>query len=155
VRGIEEDVLPTTQRHGMGTLTYSPLAGGWLSGRWRKDAAGTPTSAARPTARFDMSTPANQRKLDIVEDLAQLAEQTGITLIELAIAFVLNHPGVTSAIVGPRTMQQLESYLPAADTTLSTDVLDRIDELVAPGVTLNPADNSYGDHTLTAAARRR
>jgi aryl-alcohol dehydrogenase-like predicted oxidoreductase len=155
VRGIEEDVLPATLRYGMGTLTYSPLAGGWLSGRWRKDAAGTPTSAARPSARFDMSSPANQRKLDIVEELAQLAEQTGITLIELAIAFVLNHPGVTSAIVGPRTMEQLESYLPAADITLPTEVLDRIDQLVAPGVTLNPDDNSYGDHTLTPAARRR
>src|SRR5918912_3778203 len=155
VRGIEEDVLPTTQRYGMGTLTYSPLAGGWLSGRWRKDAAGTPSSAARPSARFDMSLPDNQRKLDIVEDLAQLAEQTGISLIEMAIAFVLNHPGVTSAIVGPRTMEQLESYLPAADITLPTEVLDRIDELVAPGVTVNPVDNSYDDHTLTPAARRR
>jgi aryl-alcohol dehydrogenase-like predicted oxidoreductase len=155
VRGIEEDVLPATLRYGMGTLTYSPLAGGWLSGRWRKDAAGTPTSAARPSARFDMSSPANQRKLDIVEELAQLAEQTGITLIELAIAFVLNHPGVTSAIVGPRTMEQLESYLPAADITLSTDVLDRIDGLVPPGVTVNPDDNSYGAHELTAEARRR
>ena len=155
VRGIEEDVLPTTQRHGMGTLTYSPLAGGWLSGRWRKNAAAAPTSSARPSARFDLSSPANQRKLDIVEDLAQLAEQTGITLIEMAIAFVLNHPGVTSAIVGPRTMEQLESYLPAADIALSAEVLDRIDKLVAPGVTLNPDDNSYGDHTLTPAARRR
>jgi aryl-alcohol dehydrogenase-like predicted oxidoreductase len=155
VRSIEHDVLPTTQRHGMGTLTYSPLAGGWLSGRWRKDAAAAPTSAARAGARFDMSRPANQRKLDIVEELAQLAEQTGMTLIEMAVAFVLNHPGVTSAIVGPRTMEQLESYLPAADIALSTDVLDRIDELVAPGVTLNPDDNSYGDHELTAAARRR
>jgi aryl-alcohol dehydrogenase-like predicted oxidoreductase len=155
VRGIEEDVLPTTQRYGMGTLTYSPLAGGWLSGRWRKDAAGTPTSAARPSARFDMDSPANQRKLDIVEELAQLAEQTGITLIELAIAFAINHPGVTSAIVGPRTMEQLESYLPAADITLSADVLDRIDQLVAPGVTVNPDDNSYGAHELSVTARRR
>jgi aryl-alcohol dehydrogenase-like predicted oxidoreductase len=155
VRGIEEDVLPTTQRHGMGTLTYSPLAGGWLSGRWRKDAAGSPTSSARPGARFDMSSPANQRKLDVVEELAQLAEQSGMSLIEMAIAFVINHPGVTSAIVGPRTMEQLESYLPAAEITLSTEVLDRIDELVAPGVTLNPDDNSYGAHELTVAARRR
>src|SRR4051794_35605619 len=155
VRGIEEDVLSTTQRYGMGTLTYSPLAGGWLSGRWRKDGAVTPTSRARPRARFDMSRQENQRKLDIVEDLAQLAQQSGMTLIELAIAFVINHPGVTSAIVGPRTMEQLESYLPAADITLSTEVLDRIDELVAPGVTLNPDDNSYGDHTLTPVARRR
>ena len=155
VRGIEEDVLPTTQRHGMGTLTYSPLAGGWLSGRWRKDAASTPTSAARPGARFDMSIPANQRKLDIVEDLAQLAEQAGMPLIELAIAFVINHPGVTAAIVGPRTMEQLQSYLPAAETTLSADILDHIDEIVAPGVTINPDDNSYGTHELTIGARRR
>lgn len=155
VRGIEADVLPTTQRYGMGTLTYSPLSGGWLSGRWRKDGAGAPTSSARPRARFDMSTPANQRKLDAVEDLAVLAEQAGMTLIELAIAFVVRHPGVTSAIVGPRTMEQLESYLPAAEITLTTDVLDRIDEIVAPGVTLNPDDHSYGAHELTPAARRR
>ncbi len=155
VRGIEEDVLPTTLRHGLGTLTYSPLAGGWLSGRWRKDAASSPASAARPNARFDMSSPANQRKLEIVEELAQLAEQGDMTLITMAIAFVLNHPGVTSAIVGPRTMEQLESYMPAADLTLSADVLNRIDELVAPGVTLNPDDNSYGDHELKPAARRR
>jgi aryl-alcohol dehydrogenase-like predicted oxidoreductase len=155
VRGIEEDVLPATLRHGMGTLTYSPLAGGWLSGRWRKNAASSPASAARPNARYDMSSPANQRKLDIVEQLAQLAEKSGLTLITMAIAFALSHPGVTSAIVGPRTMEQLESYLPAADVTLPADVLDRIDELVAPGVTLNPDDNSYGDHELKPAARRR
>ena len=155
VRGIEEDVLPTVQRHGMGTLTYSPLGGGWLSGRWRKGAASAPTSSARPSARFDMTSPANQRKLDIVEELARLAEQSGMTLIELAIAFVINHPGVTAAIVGPRTMEQLESYLPAADITLASDVLDRIDKIVAPGVTVNPDDNSYGAHELTAQARRR
>ncbi len=155
VRGIEEDVLPTTLRHGMGTLVYSPLSGGWLSGRWRKDAAGKPTSSARPSARFDMSSPANQRKLDVVEELALLAEKEGLTLIELALAFVLNHPGVTSAIVGPRTMEQLESQLPAAEVRLSAAVLDRIDELVAPGVTLNPDDNSYGAAELTAQARRR
>jgi aryl-alcohol dehydrogenase-like predicted oxidoreductase len=155
VRGIEEDVLPTTQRHGMGTLTYSPLAGGWLSGKWRKDTAPTPTSAARPSARFDMTSAANQQKLEIVDTLAQVAEEAGITLVELAIAFVINHPGVTSAIVGPRTMQQLVSQLPAADVTLPVEVLDRIDEVVAPGVTLNPDDNSYGAGELTPPARRR
>ncbi|MFJ3404477.1 aldo/keto reductase [Promicromonospora sp. NPDC090134] len=155
VRGIEEDVLPTVRRHGMGTLTYSPLSGGWLSGRWRKGSASSPTSSARPGARFDMSSPANQRKLDVVEQLALLAEEAGMTLIELAIAFVINHPGVTSAIVGPRTMEQLESYLPATDVTLTPDVLDRIDELVAPGVTMNPDDNSYGAHELTPAELRR
>jgi aryl-alcohol dehydrogenase-like predicted oxidoreductase len=102
-----------------------------------------------------MSSPANQRKLEIVEEVARLAEQGDMTLISLAIAFVLNHPGVTSAIVGPRTMEQLESYLPAADLTLPADVLDRIDKLVAPGVTLTPDHNSYGDHELKPAARRR
>lgn len=155
VRGVEEDVLPTARRHGMGILTYSPLAGGWLSGRWRKDAVSSPTSSARPPARFDMSSPANQRKLDVVEELAVLAEEIGIGLIELAIAFVIRHPAVTSAIIGPRTMEQLESQLPAADVALSTDVLDRIDALVAPGVTLNPDDNSYGVGELAPEALRR
>jgi aryl-alcohol dehydrogenase-like predicted oxidoreductase len=155
VRGIEEDVLPTTQRYGMGTLVYSPLSGGWLTGRWRKGAPGAPTSAARPSARFDMSSPANQRKLDVVEELALLADQSGLSMIDLALAWVINHPGVTSAIIGPRTMEQLESQLPAADVTLSTEILDRVDELVAPGVTLNPDDNSYGAAELIPAARRR
>ncbi|MEU7560246.1 aldo/keto reductase [Streptomyces eurythermus] len=155
VRGIEEDVLPTVRRHGMGTLTYSPLAGGWLSGRYRKNATEGPASAARPQARFDMSTPANQRKLDAVEQLAVLAEKAGLTLSELAVAFVINHPGVTSAIIGPRTMEQLEAFLPAADITLSPDILDAIDEIVTPGVTVNPVDNSYGDFELRADQRRR
>ena len=155
VRGIETDVLPTAQRHGMGILTYSPLGGGWLSGRWRAGNHATPTSSARPKARFDMTSEANQRKLEIAESLAQLAEQQGMTLIDLAIAFVINHPAVTAAIIGPRTMEQLESQLTGADVTLSTDILDRIDELVAPGVTVNPDDNSYGEAELTPAARRR
>jgi len=155
VRGIEQDVLPTTERYGMGTLSYSPLAGGWLSGKWRKDAAPVPTSANRPSARFDMSTVANQQKLEVVDALAGIAEDAGITLIELAIAFVINHPAITSAIIGPRTMEQLESQISAADITLGTDTLDRIDELVAPGVTINPDDNSYGTTELAPAARRR
>jgi aryl-alcohol dehydrogenase-like predicted oxidoreductase len=155
VRGIEEDVLPTVQRHGMGTLVYSPLSGGWLTGRWRKGAPGTPTSAARPGARFDMSTPANQRKLDVVEELAQLAEKSGMTMIELALAWAINHPGVTSAIIGPRTMEQLESQLSSVHVTLDTEILDRVDELVAPGVTLNADDNSYGAAELTPQGRRR
>jgi aryl-alcohol dehydrogenase-like predicted oxidoreductase len=155
VRGIETDVLPTTLRHGMGTLTYSPLSGGWLSGAWGRDS--TPTSPARRalTARFDMSLPENQRKLDVVTELTRLADDAGLTVIELAIGFVIRHPGVTSAIIGPRTMAQLESQLPAADVTLADDILNRIDELVAPGVTINPEDNSYGTAELTASARRR
>ena len=121
VRRIEDDILPTCQRHGMGVLSYSPLTGGWLSGRWRKDSGQQASSrASRLPERFDLSQPANQRKLDAVEALAQLADDTGITLIQMAIAFVLNHPGITSAIIGPRTMDQLEGQLAAADVVLGT-----------------------------------
>jgi aryl-alcohol dehydrogenase-like predicted oxidoreductase len=155
VRGIEQDVLPTTQRYGMGTLSYSPLAGGWLSGKWRKDAPPVPTSANRPSARFDMSTAANQQKLEVVDALGRMADDLGITLIEMAIAFAITHPGITSAIIGPRTTEQLESQLGAAEVTLSTETLDRIDELVAPGETINPDDNSYGTVELAPSARRR
>jgi aryl-alcohol dehydrogenase-like predicted oxidoreductase len=155
VRGIELDVLPTVQRHGMGILTYSPLAGGWLSGTWTSDS--TPTSPARQrlVARFDMSLPENQRKLQATEQLAQVADDADISLIELAIAFVVNHPAVTSAIIGPRTMEQLDSQLPAADVVLDPATLDRIDQIVRPGVNLNPADTSYGEQVLQPALRRR
>jgi aryl-alcohol dehydrogenase-like predicted oxidoreductase len=102
-----------------------------------------------------MSLPENQRKLEAVEQLAQVAEDAGLSLIELAIAFVVNHPAVTSAIIGPRTMEQLEGQLPAADARLDAATLDRIDEIVRPGVTINPEDNSYGTAELEPAARRR
>ncbi len=156
VRAIEADVLPTCRRHGMGVLSYSPLTGGWLSGRWRKHTGQQSSSrAGRLPERFDLSQPANQRKLDAVEELAQLAEQTGITLIELAIAFVLEHPAITAAIIGPRTMEQLEGQLAAANVDPDETVLDRIDEIVAPGVTVNLVDNSFHNEALDAAARRR
>ena len=156
VRGIESDVLPTCARHGMAVMSYSPLAGGWLSGRWRKDASvPSSTRAERLPARFDMSLPANQRKLDAAESLAQLAEQAGMSLIEMAIAFVINHPAVTAGIIGPRTMDQLESQLPAADAVLDGALLDRIDEIVPPGTNINPADGGWANPALEPAARRR
>jgi aryl-alcohol dehydrogenase-like predicted oxidoreductase len=156
VRAIEGDILPTCQRHGMGVLSYSPLTGGWLSGRWRKDSGQQASSRAeRLPERFDISLPANQRKLDAVEQLAQLAEATGITLIQMAIAFVLNHPAITSAIIGPRTMEQFEGQLAAADVALDQTVLDHIDEIVPPGATINPVDNSFNNPALEPAARRR
>jgi aryl-alcohol dehydrogenase-like predicted oxidoreductase len=155
VRGIELDVLPTAQRHGMGILTYSPLAGGWLSGSWTADSSPSSPARRRLAARFDMSLPENQRKLEAVQELAEVAVDAGLPLIELAIAFVVNHPGVTSAIIGPRTMEQLDSQLPAADAVLDAAVLDRIDEIVTPGVNLNPADTSYGEHVLQPGLRRR
>jgi aryl-alcohol dehydrogenase-like predicted oxidoreductase len=156
VRGVENDVLPTCQRHGMGVIPWSPLAGGWLSGRYRKDAE-MPDShrAQRIPARYDMSLPGNQRKLDVADALAKLADDAGMTLIELALAFVMNHPAVTAPIIGPRTMEQLESQLPAADVTLTDDVLDRIDQLVPPGVNLNPADGGWQNPALEPEARRR
>jgi aryl-alcohol dehydrogenase-like predicted oxidoreductase len=156
VRAVEADVLPTCLRHRMGVMSYSPLTGGWLSGRWRKDSGQQSSSrAGRLPERFDLSNPANQRKLDAVEELAQLADEAGITLIQLAIAFVLNHPAITAALIGPRTMEQLETQLAAADVVLDDALLDRIDEIVSPGTTLNPADNSFTNPALEPAARRR
>jgi aryl-alcohol dehydrogenase-like predicted oxidoreductase len=157
-RGIEAEVLPACARYGMGVISYSPLAGGWLSGRYRRGAEVTePASAARRALanRFDMSLAVNQRKLDAAEQLAELADKAGLTLVQLAIAFVLRHPAVTAAIIGPRTMEHLESQLAAADAGLPGDVLDRIDEIVPPGVTINPADNGWVSPALQAAARRR
>jgi aryl-alcohol dehydrogenase-like predicted oxidoreductase len=156
VRAVEADVLPTCVRHGMAVISYSPLAGGWLSGRWRKDAGQQSSSrASRLPERFDLSQPPNQRKLDAVEQLARLAEEAGITLIQLAIAFALNHPAITAAIIGPRTMEQLESQLAAADIVLDEAVLDRIDDIVPPGTTINPVDNSFDNPALQPAGRRR
>jgi aryl-alcohol dehydrogenase-like predicted oxidoreductase len=156
VREVENDVLPTCQRYGMGVIPWSPLGGGWLSGRYRKDAE-TPSShrAQRIPGRYDMSLPGNQRKLEAADALAQLAEEAGMTLIEMALAFVIRHPAVTAAIIGPRTMEHLESQLTAVDHELSDELLDRIDEIVAPGVNLNPADGGWQNPALAPAARRR
>ena len=160
-RAIEYDVLPSCLRHGMGVLTYSPLAGGWLSGRYRKGQhVSGPTSAARGRlfpGVYDSANPANAAKLDAADALGALADQSGLTLVQLAIAFVTRHPAVTAAIVGPRTMDHLESYLAADGVSLPGDVLDRIDEIVPPGTTINVADNMWHGSTaaLTPAARRR
>ncbi len=155
-RGIEADVLPTCRRHGMAVIPWSPLGGGWLSGRWRKDAGelSSRRSAMLP-ARYDLSLPANQRKLDAADALAHLAEESGLSLIDLALAWVIRHPAVTAAIIGPRTMEHLDSQLGAADVQLSEDVLDRIDEIVPPGVNVNPTDAGWDNPALAPAARRR
>jgi aryl-alcohol dehydrogenase-like predicted oxidoreductase len=156
IRAVENDVLPTCQRYGMGVIPWSPLAGGWLTGRYR---LGTdlPQSrrAERLPARYDMSLPGNQRKLEAADALAELAEEHGLTLIEMAIAFVIRHPAVSAAIIGPRTMEHLESQLTAADVTLSDEVLDRIDQIVPPGLNINPADGGWDNPALAPKARRR
>ena len=155
-RGIEADVLPTCQELGMGTIAWSPLAGGWLSGRWRKGSDDlTSRRAAMIPDRYDLSIPANQAKLEAADALAQLADESGMSLIHMALAFVIRHPGITAAIVGPRTMEQLESQLGAVDVQLDTAVLDRIDEIVAPGTTVNPTDAGWTNPALVAEARRR
>ena len=155
-RAIEAEVLPLAQQYGMGVIPWSPLAGGWLSGKWRKGQDAPESSRAeRMPARYDLSNPDNQRKLDAADALAQVADEAGLSLVHLALAFVLEHPAVTAPIVGPRTMEQLESQLGAADVTLSPDVLDRIDEIVAPGTNLSAVDAGYTPPTLVPERRRR
>ena len=156
IRGVEADVLPTCRRYDMGVIPWSPLAGGWLSGRWRKGQdAPDSMRADRLPSRYDLSIPGNQRKLDAAEALAQLADEAGMSLIHLALAFVINHPAVTSAIIGPRTMEHLESQLGAADVKLDSAILDRIDEIVPPGTNVNPADTGWQNPDLEPSARRR
>jgi len=156
VRGIEADVLPVCQQYGLGVLTWSPLGGGWLSGRYRKDEdLPSSTRAERLPQRYDITLPANQRKFDAADRLGRLADEAGIPLIHLALAFVLRHPGVTSAIIGPRTMEQLEGQLGARDVVLDDDLLDRIDEIVPPGQNLNPADAGWQNPALSSPALRR
>jgi aryl-alcohol dehydrogenase-like predicted oxidoreductase len=156
VRGVEADVLPTCRRYGMGVIPWSPLAGGWLSGRWRKDADDlTSRRSAMIPQRYDLSIPENQRKLDAADALGRLADEAGISLIEMALAFVIRHPAVTAAIIGPRTMEHLESQLPAADVALPDELLDKIDEIVPPGVNLNPTDQGWQNPELAPERRRR
>jgi aryl-alcohol dehydrogenase-like predicted oxidoreductase len=156
VRGIEADVLPTCEELGIATIPWSPLAGGWLSGKWRKGGEElTSRRAVMLAERYDLTLPVNQAKLEAADALAALADDAGMTLIHMALAFVINHPAVTAAIIGPRTMEQLISQLGAADVKLERDVLDRIDEIVAPGRTINPVDAGWTNPALDASARRR
>src|SRR5438270_1019852 len=145
IRRVEADVLPVCQRYSLGVIPWSPLAGGWLSGRYRKggESPGESRRAQMLPQRYDMSLPANQAKLDAADALGALADEAGMSLIELALGFVTTHPAVTAAIIGPRTMEQLESQLPALERSLSADVLDRIDEIVPPGINVNPNDTGW------------
>ncbi len=144
------------ERYGLGVLPWSPLAGGWLTGRYRKN-QDLPESSRqqRMPARYDLSQPENQAKLEAADQLAQLAEESGLTMVHLALAFTLAHRVVTAPIIGPRTMDQLETQLGAADVALSSDVLDRIDEIVPPGVTLAEFDRGYVPPSITEPALRR
>ncbi|MFD8558371.1 aldo/keto reductase [Streptosporangium canum] len=156
-RGIETSVLPVCQRLGMGVLTWSPLASGFLTGRYRKGQPIDLTTgrAALAPARFDPALPVNVTKLNIVEQLMEVADGIGCSLPDLAVAFTVAHPGVTSVIVGPRTMNQLEALLKGASLTLDDATLDRIDEIVPPGINTYHPDGVWRPPALADTARRR
>jgi aryl-alcohol dehydrogenase-like predicted oxidoreductase len=155
VRGIEADVLPVAEKYGMGVLPWSPLAGGWLSGAFGSGKDNTSRRASRVPGRYDLSLPENQRKVEVVDQLGALADEAGLTLIQLAIGFVLAHPAVTSPIIGPRTAEHLESQLAAAEVKLEAAVLDRIDEIVPPGTNIASADSGWVPPSLASRRLRR
>jgi aryl-alcohol dehydrogenase-like predicted oxidoreductase len=156
VRGIERDVLPTCDRYGMGVIPWSPLAGGWLSGKFRKGAELPTEGRARMLPqRFDPSLPDNARKLDLIEELLKVAADAGCSLPHLAVAFVLAHPAVTAAIIGPRTMEQLTDTLAGASISLDDEILDRIDALVPPGTNVAADDAGYAPPGLARPWERR
>ena len=156
-RGIEAAVLPTCERYGMGVIAWSPLGGGWLTGRYRrgKDIDMTKGRASRLPARYDPTLPENQRKLDLVEQLETVAADAGVSLMHMAIAFVIAHPAVTSAIIGPRTMEQADGLLAGVGIALDDATLDRLDEIVKPGRNTNNADGGYEPPAVAQAWRRR
>jgi aryl-alcohol dehydrogenase-like predicted oxidoreductase len=153
LRGIEADMLPTAQRYGMGVLTFGPLSSGWLSGR--ADPTTGHRAAGRGAKLFDMSVPGNQVKLTAVEQLTGLAAEAGMPLSHLATAFARSHPAVTSVLIGPRRPEHLNDLLAGADVKLHDDILDRIDEIVPPGVNLNQDDIYYDVPALADKRLRR
>ena len=156
-RGIERAVLPTCERYGMGVIPWSPLGGGWLTGKYRKGQEIDLSSgrAGRMPQRFDPSLPGNARKLDLVEDLVEVAEGAGTSLTHLAMAFVVSHPAVSAAIIGPRTMEQLTDILAGAELVLDDATLDRIDAIVPPGTNVHVDDAGWQPPALAQAWRRR
>ncbi|MFD6448240.1 aldo/keto reductase [Promicromonospora sp. NPDC060204] len=149
-RGIERDVLPVAQQYGMGTLVWSPLAGGMLTGKYRK---GRASDAHR--AQYGFAHLQDERRLDVVEQLIPVAQDAGIPLNHLAMAFAIAHPGVTSAIIGPRTMEHLDSALAGAEVSLSDEILDRIDAIVPPGTDIGRLDMAYDPPAIQQPTLRR
>jgi aryl-alcohol dehydrogenase-like predicted oxidoreductase len=163
VRHTELDVLPVCRQYGMGVIVWSPLAGGWLAGKYRRGQDVPADSRAKRYAergspivrRYDPTIPENDWKLDLVDDLTNLADKAGISLTHLAIAFTLAHPAVTSSIIGPRTPEQLEDLLAGGDVRLDAEILDAIDDLAAPGTTWNESDRGWEAPWMAPEARRR
>jgi aryl-alcohol dehydrogenase-like predicted oxidoreductase len=156
-RGIEAGVLGACERYGMGVIAWSPLGGGWLTGRYRRgvEIDMTKGRASRLPGRFDPSLPENQRKLDLIEGLEAVASDAGVSLTHLAIAFVIAHPAVTAAIIGPRTMEQLEDLIAGSEVSLDDATLDRLDAIVKPGRNTNAADAGWEPPALSQPWRRR
>jgi aryl-alcohol dehydrogenase-like predicted oxidoreductase len=148
-RGIETEVLPVVQRHGMGTLVWSPLAQGLLTGRVRRGQQ----NDLRRTTRFRHLS--DERRIDAVEQLIPLAAEAGLPLTHLAMAFAIAHPGVTSALIGPRTMEHLDDLLAGVEVALSDEILDRIDEIVPPGTDIGRLDMAYEPPALQRPSLRR
>lgn len=161
VRHVEEDIFPVAERHGLGILAWSPLAAGWLTGKYRPGQEMPAESRGRKgvmpfmAPRFDLSLPGNRLKLDLVVKLDEVAGAAGLPLSHMALAFALAHHAVTSIIVGPRTLAQLRELVAGADVRLDAGTLDAIDEVVSPGTTLNPADRGWESPSMTPVARRR
>jgi aryl-alcohol dehydrogenase-like predicted oxidoreductase len=155
VRGIEKDVLPMCEKYGMGVLSWSPLAGGWLSGAFGEGKENTSRRTAMLPHHYDMALPGNKQKLDAVTALDKVAADAGLSIIQLALGFVLEHPAITSPIIGPRTMGHLESQLPALELRLGAEVMDRIDEIVPPGIDLNVTDVGWVPAAIAEASLRR
>jgi aryl-alcohol dehydrogenase-like predicted oxidoreductase len=143
------------EKYGMGVLSWSPLAGGWLSGAFGAGKENTSRRTVMLPHHYDMSLPGNKQKLDAVTALDKVAADAGLSIIQLALGFVLEHPAITSPIIGPRTMEHLESQLPALELRLGADVMDRIDEIVPPGIDLNVTDVGWVPAAIAEAARRR
>lgn len=156
-RHTEYDALPVAERYGLGVLVWSPLNGGWLTGKYRPGAEPPAGSRALTNGdHFDFRTAeVRDAKLARIEALEEIARDAGVTLIELALGFVLSHRAVTAAIIGPRTMEQLESQIGAADVALSDEILDRIDAVVEPGVNLHQTGAGDRPRALTDASLRR
>jgi aryl-alcohol dehydrogenase-like predicted oxidoreductase len=163
-RHVEDELFPVTQRYGMGVIVWSPLAGGWLAGKYRREQSAPPPDSravrfaergSPVAARFDLSRPANQRKLDLVEDLVVVADKAGLSMAHMSIAFTLAHPAVTSAIIGPRTPEQLDDLLAGADVRLDDTTLDAIDDIVAPGSVIEAADKGWTAPWMEPAGRRQ
>ncbi|HAW10637.1 MAG TPA: aldo/keto reductase [Chloroflexi bacterium] len=148
-RAIEREVLPVTQRYGMGTLVWGPLAQGLLTGRVRK---GEHNDLRRAGLLRHLN---DERRLDAVEALIPLAQEAGLSMTHLAMAFAIAHPGVTSALLGPRTLEQLDDLLAGIDVTLTDDILDRIDEIVPPGTDVGTLDQAYLPPPIQRSELRR